>query len=196
MNSRDFEKKLAKASGWPEREVDERIRPLRPATVLPIGGRGINAPNIDFWHAARMVMQMVPRRAVEAGEVGERAAELRPVPVPGTAAFPVPGNTLVDALAWLFANPAFAWHRLEVRADGRAAWITIDREGAPFDLYYSTDPERVAAGIGGSLTAYQNQGGGFCGHRFVIGAGAVQTLAYGLAAPIPSGWVERPVIDA
>jgi len=76
MRAREFEHFIAKEAGLLPSEVDHRMRPLRESGLIPMGGRGPHAPNIECVHVGLMLLNLVSRRAADAFEVGEHAASL------------------------------------------------------------------------------------------------------------------------
>lgn len=182
MRARELEFKLAKLLDCPAGQIDQRMRPLRELGIIPVGGHGLNAPDIRPEHAACMLLQLVSLRTVEASRIGMQAMNLEYVPVPGVAdAFfgyrDQNRLTLGAALAFLITDPTQAWHRVEIACDGSRAWLMISHHGQPLELLFDGDAEFAAKCIDGELTRYRNQGTAFFGHRLVMGAGQVKQVA-------------------
>ena len=175
-----------------EGEIDQRMRPLRDSGVLPMGGRGPHAPNIDETHAAMMILQMVSRRVADAHDVGLQASILRFAEPPGLSlpfGMPHPkAMNLPAALIFLFQHPEFPWRKLDIAVDGTVAWLTIDRDGLLFDLLFISNPDRLSE-VQANIETYRGFGMAYCGHRFVLGAGALHVIAAPFNRPTQSGWV-------
>lgn len=56
MNLREFQRFLEPITGMDKSQIETRVRRLREAGLVPSGGRGRNAPDIDVTHAAFVVM--------------------------------------------------------------------------------------------------------------------------------------------
>lgn len=189
MNARNAERSLARYSGLTESDVDQRMRPLRDKGLLPTGGRGPHAPEIEEDSAALMMLQLVSRRAVDAFSVGLIAADqARMVPYPcEPQPFGVPtpseGVSLHTALIFLLQNPDFAWSRLVVACDGRTAWLTIRPE---LVLVFSAEHPAPPA----SVAAYDKLGSAYFGPTFTLSAAVVKNIAADLRQPPEkrSGW--------
>ncbi len=203
MRVRELEVMLAKALGYPLGQIDQRMRPLRENGLVPMGGHGLHAPDIEPVHAAVMLLQLVSLRAADAFAAGHTAMNLEFVPVPGStnAFFGVDETrrlTLGAALAWLLTDPVAKWHRVEVSCNGRRAWVTIEHQGAPLDLVFVQDREAVARLVAGDSKIYQRQGAADMGHRFVLGVGMVKQIGLkvrGEAAPATAGGVDATTLE-
>jgi len=69
MRAREFERSLEVMSPWRASEIDQRMRGLREAGLLPVGGRGLNAPDIEPEHAAAILVSLAAtERAADAAE--------------------------------------------------------------------------------------------------------------------------------
>jgi hypothetical protein len=68
MNSRELEFALAKF-GASASQLDKVTRSLREAIVVPTGARGINAPSLDDWKAAWIIVGLA------GSDIASRAAE-------------------------------------------------------------------------------------------------------------------------
>lgn len=137
MRAADLHKMLARETGAPLSEIDQRTRWLHQASIIR-PGRGRNAPQLDQLAAAYMIMSMVARRAVDAEKVARRLArELVAVPRSG-----VPAELQHD---WEGKGPlSFEWALfgmildrvgrvkqfdiagLEMSEDGGTAWVLFN----------------------------------------------------------------------
>lgn len=181
MRVRELEMMLAKTLNYPAGQIDQRMRPLREGGILPMGGHGLHAPNIEPIHAALMLLQLVSLRASDAGPIGHAAMNLELVPVPGApnAFFDVDDSqrvTLGAALALLIMHPDLEWQQVEVACDGGRAWLTITWREELIKLVFAKDPASVSSVVGGKIERYRNQGAADIGHRFVMGAGQVKQI--------------------
>lgn len=58
MRAREFEVGLASMGPWTRSALDQCTRQLREAGLLPVGGRGPHAPDIDAEHAAAILIAL------------------------------------------------------------------------------------------------------------------------------------------
>src|SRR5579864_1870791 len=58
VRAREFERDLAHLSHWEPSEIDRRTRTLRAEKMLPVGARGLNAPDIDAHHASLIILSL------------------------------------------------------------------------------------------------------------------------------------------
>lgn len=193
MRARSLELRLAKMLDYPEGQIDQRLRELRTFGLIPTGGRGVHAPQIDATHAAAMLLMMVSLRATDAFSIGFCAMNLEFVPVPGVGdAFYGYSDqsrlTLGGALAYLLSAPSAPWSKLEVDCDGLRAWLQIEMNGEPLELLFVADKAAVADRIRGDFSVYRNQGAAYIGHRFVLGAGQAAQISYHLTHEVEAGW--------
>lgn len=82
MRAREFEKLLAllDPKPWTASEIDQRTRGLRDAGLLPVGGRGLNAPHITAQHAALILISLAATNsAVETVEAVPAYASMEAV---------------------------------------------------------------------------------------------------------------------
>ena len=157
------------------------MRPLREANILSHGPRGISVPYADVIEVCYMVFAMVSRRPTNSGETARRTADLQLVAPPGLSdwnGIDLQGKwPLLVLLSTLIKRPILGdYRRLEVAEDGRRAWLTVEHGSAgTIDLLFvcPTRYEKMVRHIGAELETYKNQGAAYCGHRFVIGAGAI-----------------------
>ena len=107
MRAREFERAVVAQApqAWSASELDQRTRRLREVGLLPVAGRGLNAPDILPEHAAAILISLTANaraeRAVQA--VGTYAA-LHPVKRAGAAPF-ADKATFGEALAAILGDP-------------------------------------------------------------------------------------------
>jgi len=107
MRARQFEKQLARLlldqQPWSASEIDQRTRGLREAGLLPVGGRGLNAPDITSRHAALILISLAAtNRAVQTADAARAYASMEPV----NPDAPFAGQTMfADALGAILNDP-------------------------------------------------------------------------------------------
>ena len=79
MRVREFERLLAaQTSNWSASEIDQRTRALRAAGKLPVGGHGLNAPDVQAEQAAMILIALAAtERASASVEAVDNYASLR-----------------------------------------------------------------------------------------------------------------------
>lgn len=103
MRAKQFERVIASFTTWSESDVDQRVRRLREARLLPVGGRGLNAPSLTPRDGALILISIAAaENAVDAGRLVELYANL--IPPPKGQAF-AGAPTLVDAVAAILSRP-------------------------------------------------------------------------------------------
>src|SRR5438045_3744774 len=85
MRAREFESELSALSFWSPSEIDQCTRQLRQAGLLPIGGRGLNAPDITPEHAALILIGLAAAR--RAADVKAAVQTYASMPALGEAFF-------------------------------------------------------------------------------------------------------------
>lgn len=149
---------IAETSGWPKADVQMRARYLGPAGLLPKGGRGLNAPDLEPHHAANLLLATLcggpQTEAVQAvqtcGAKSGTGAWLMPdgeaVPYagPGRATLIPAGTTFLDSI-----TQVLAWRRDQHPLGARIVGVgTLTVEGDTFGLIWVRrwTPERGDAG--------------------------------------------------
>lgn len=138
MNVRSFER-LVSAHGAPAAGLDALTRHLRAMGLLPLGGRGTNAPDITPQGAAiiLLVLAGVPnpnsREQVE-GFLAHFGREKEQVPQP---------NAALDLLAGILADTAQAATIDEVRVCRNTAEVTFAYQDGRTETYRSLSEERL-----------------------------------------------------
>ena len=100
MRAREFERELSSLSFWSESEIAQCTRYLRGAGLLPIGGRGLNAPDIEPKHAALILIGLAAaRRAADVDKAVEIYGSMPPVGEAFAGA-----ATFAEALASILAS--------------------------------------------------------------------------------------------
>lgn len=186
MKSRELEKMLAGLTGWTLSEIDQRMRPLR-AEGLPAfasTARGLHAPDIAPIHAAMMLLQLVSRRAVDAGQVGRTARQLCSVSEAiGTQIGPK-GTSLTLFLTILLTNGApLQPTRIEATPDGKNAWLDFYSESDRCEgrFWFSNTHEPCDGAIE---------------HRLVIGGDALAKIRAAVSDPIADSAFFAMMTDA
>ncbi|GJE60731.1 hypothetical protein [Methylobacterium trifolii] len=188
MNAKQFQSLLARMAGIPESEADQRMRVLRQAEIVPTGARGRNAPDIEPIHAAFMILSLISRRAVDAGAVAHRAANLQMLNGPIKE-----GATLGALLAALVLHHGDALiRRVTVSEDGSAAWVLPEPGGATEWLFVEPQAAREIAQSGTNPADY---GQSYMGRRFVLGGGSIAQMGLKLSKAVESGWHDGPRIN-
>lgn len=104
MRAREFESSLIGLSPWRPSEIDQRTRGLRDAGMLPVGGRGLNAPDIEPQHAAAILLSLAASdRAPDAVDAARTRLEM--VPVEGKS--PAATQNFATALAAILSDPDY-----------------------------------------------------------------------------------------
>lgn len=181
MKSRELEKLLAGLTGWTSSEIDQRMRPLR-AEGLPAfasTARGLHAPDIAPIHAAMMLLQLISRRAVDAGPVGRTARQLGPA-----SEETGPPVSLTFFLTMLLTNGMpLQLTRFEATPDGKNVWLDCyseaDCHGSQFCFSDTHEP------CDGAIE-----------HRLVIGRDALATIRAAVSGPIAQGAFLAMMTDA
>src|SRR5262245_9743467 len=189
MTARELEALLRLLSHYTESEIDQRTRPLRDWNLIPHGPRGANAPHLEPHHAALVLLTMVSRRAVDAGETAVRASKLKLAP---HRAINLPHETrLLSVLAKaISAGQPHIKRRFEALVDGSAAWYGQSGE-VTTALFLQA---RVIKAATKKAQLYESTGASLCNHRFVLGEGAFADLIGGFnRTDEKSGW--RPADD-
>lgn len=107
MRARQFERDLSSLSFWSESEIDQCTRQLRGSGVLPVGGRGLNAPDITVEHAAAILIGLAAaRRARDIPDAVQTYGLMAPIGQPFEGA-----RCLTDLLVLLLAS----WKKLRSR---------------------------------------------------------------------------------
>lgn len=186
MNTRDFERRISLQLPYSASDIDQRTRRLRELSLLPDGGRGRHAPDINACDAALLFLALLADEAADAGKVACLAGALRLVePTLIKDPFgrrPRPSSlTLVWALTFLLQELEFDWRHLLIASDGRWATLTITRDGHPFDLEFAPRPE--------VLGAYDSRGSWRSGRSVDFKALFMKNFALNGLRGIKSGWV-------
>lgn len=171
MTARELEALLQQLSGYSQSEIDQRIRPLRAANLIPHGPRGSNAPHMQPIDTVFALFAMISRRAVDAGPTAVRASALKLARRPEIDWYS--GATLLEVLEDAFTTYGPNINRFEALSDGSAAWIELDQDGK------STTALFVEEKILKSKTKnkkYENFGSALCNHRFIVGRKALSEL--------------------
>src|SRR5262245_7501333 len=96
VRAREFEADLASLSHWGRSEIEQRLLRLRKAGLIPLGGRGLNAPPISAEHAACILIAMAgTSRADDTTAAAQQYGEM--IPVEGVSI--ASGETFYGALA-------------------------------------------------------------------------------------------------
>lgn len=179
MIGKDFERLLGQVAGIPATEVEQRMRDLRRLDLLPKGGRGPHAPNIEEQHMATAILGLVARRAVDAGEVALRAASLRPLTFDGFMETDQHFyRTILHVLGWALAlgpdSEAFRrLRRIVVAEDGSIAWVSL--HGLAGELVYGDSA--LAELAQKDPMRFDLRGAEFLGRHYVIEGGALLKIA-------------------
>jgi hypothetical protein len=194
MRTKTFEEKLARMAGIPASEADQRMRPLREAKLLPVGGRGRQAPDMNSVHGAYMLLAMISRRAVDSLPVALRARKLK------IANGPLKKGTGLDLmLTYLLHTPEETWlRRLMVAEDGsHARMLTTSEFWSETDWLWLED-EKLEE-VKSCPADIERYGSSLLSRYFVIGGGAISMLGQYLQKEPPrttSGWIDPvPAIE-
>src|SRR5689334_1814244 len=101
MRARQFEMLLASFGLWSSSEIDQRTRALREIGALPIGGRGLNAPDITAEHAAMILIALAST---------ERAGDAREATQVYASMADESGRTFAAALTAALSDPLDKLH--------------------------------------------------------------------------------------
>lgn len=180
MKSRDFEG-LTAYLGLTRSQIDQRIRLLRYAGMIPSGGRGPHAPELEPLHVALILLQFASPTATSAMEHGLRAGSLRMVAPPGCAhLLGRPAETelsLAAALVVLLVEVGqHTWRRLIVDAEGRRATLTIIRDGRPLDVHFVPEPEKFSEFVGRDPARYEAFGSSQAAASLTVGAAFIEQM--------------------
>lgn len=191
VNTKDFEKRLARLTGWTESEMDQRVRPLRDGGLFERGA-GRHTPNLTALQASLILLQLVARRSTEASEVGRRTWDLKAVVPPGAPEWVrllLEADKLPQIMSLAFELPESATiESLRLPSDGSYAWLTLRRGSLTCPVWFTADEEKTQW-VSDHPDAYENQGATFVGQCFYMGAGTFAEIALGLKTEKQSGWV-------
>lgn len=146
MRIREFERNLVFSTAWGAAEIDQRTRRLRELGELPVGGRGLNAPEITPRHAAMILI------ALAAADSAPRTAQVvRDYPSlrSGEGAA---GGQFLDALVEILSAPATAETVRDVRVCRSEASATITMINGD-QLHYRDPQVNGTANPGGYVEA-------------------------------------------
>ena len=152
MRARQFEILMATLGGWSSSDLDVRTRQLRGCELLPKGGRGPHAPEINAEHAATILLAMaVAPRAVDAGtRLPPYLSMVGPDPLDGQGSI-----GFREALAKVLADPAFTSgiEAVSVCRSAPQARISLEVKGAIQEFVYCNPANpAVIPGIREDLT--------------------------------------------
>jgi hypothetical protein len=119
MRARTLELALITTGAVGAADIDGRNRELRKVDLLPTGGRGPHAPQIDQRHAAVMLIGLGSASvAAQAGIIAPQYARLIDPLNPS-------GGTLLDALAAMLSDPELACSVDEIRFCRTRQWVMV-----------------------------------------------------------------------
>jgi hypothetical protein len=138
MTNRELQALLARLTGYPESEVDLRIRPLREKNLIPHGPRGPGAPQLDAGHVVVMLLAMVSRRATDALEIFGYAKDATLVSARGHA-FQLPTNISLAEILTLAVKGECSIDQIEIGSTGRFAYVSYDEGGKSVKALFISD---------------------------------------------------------
>lgn len=143
MHARELELLLPAYSGRTTADLDIRFRKLREMRMLPVGGRGRHAPDLDAEHVATILIGVAGTgKASEAAWAVTQFAPLRQL---GAA-----GETFAEALTAIIADPALANEVRSVRLCHHPVFAEIeycnDRPACRF--FKEEDRAKMEDGLG------------------------------------------------
>lgn len=155
--------------GVPASALDVVTRQLRAQKMLPVGGRGLNAPKIGPDEAAWVLIGLAGSdAAAQAAWALHKQLELRMVP--GSA--PRHSDEFVSVVQILLGNPDWAGEVVELRVGRSHALSQIIYRDGHVERFVGPDAPHLAAGGG---MRFRTEG--------VIGGGMLHQIAIDLAEP-------------
>lgn len=182
MRARQLEMTLDHNSTRGPADLFSRMRELRNSRMLPVGGRGINAPEIDAEDAATILIASAG--SLKATEAPDAVRRFAPLVEHGTAA----EITLGEALTSILGNPELARLVDSVRFNLSHTTAEIMFDGGRVRYFFPAGVD-----VRGKPEAYGKSG---LSDHCVIGGGLVHQVANELAEDdeTPAVWGKPPTL--
>jgi hypothetical protein len=156
MRAREFERDLAILAFWTRSEIDQCTRQLRQAGLLPVGGRGLNAPKITAMHASLILIGLTAsHRAADIADAVEAYGSMPALtsPLDGAATF---GEALASILTnWVELKPKRSINSIVVCSTWPEATINLTKAGrrrSEMIVYGASDVEHPGPGMRADVT--------------------------------------------
>jgi len=157
MRAREFESDLAALSFWTRSEIDQCTRQLRQGGLLPVGGRGLNAPEITPEHAALILIGLSATHTGRSADVLDAVKTYGPMPPVGEAF--ADATSFADAMtsilsSWNALRSVLTVHSVVVCATWPEATVNImTKTGERLAFVYGNpDVEHPGPGMRADVT--------------------------------------------
>ena len=184
MKRQDFISLVQKLSDMSYSRAEGSTRPLA-VSLVPKGGRGPYAPEIEPRHAAAMLCAYASPMMSATGNVAERMLKLRPVAQGKHYPYATFHDMLADNLGDLKTN----LHRLEMSPHGNYALASFkDKENDRIETVLFTNDETASERVSDDGHHARDVFSNHLGNLFVVNCGALERIAAEFNKDRGGGW--------